>query len=503
MKKLIYNLLISFLLVGMVGCYDDKGNYDYLPVPNIQLTAEESQYVTQFDTLRIPVKAELDGMSESDFDFTWRMWPNTVQGDTVKKVISTSKDLIYRVSDVPGSYTLVLSCCNKHTDVNTYKTFKVSVSGTISEGWMVLHEKDGKTDFDLIMTPYFSNRYKEDKILSNLYETVNGEQLEGRGVRISSYFAIGRYQYVMVLTETGGVRLQSTTMQKVYDIPTLMLDKKPLKIQNYFFYDYYWCLGNGNEVIISDGRFYINKLLGGGYTEPILKDGETYRCAAYAPKWLWTFQGVMYDELHSRFLGVTGNMLTVTPLPKANGRQFDWNNMNATMKYMDTGFKNYDYALMQDKDTHKYGLYVLNFDVKDNFDVAMYEADNCPELDKAKYYAIGNRGNIFYYATDKDIYIYDYAGSNTGRKAYTLANGNEKITGMKILKPCIDRFINNHPYNNKVLILSTYNESTKEGKIYMYYINESNGNIDMASEKVFGGFGEILDMDYNIPKYGA
>ena len=74
---------------------------------------------------------------------------------------------------------------------------------------------------------------------------------------------------------------------------------------------------------------------------------------------------------------------------------------------------------------------------------------------------------------------------------------------MKIFKPCIHRFIPNHPYNNKVLILSTYNESKKEGKIYMYYINEVNGMIDIASEKVFEGFGEILDMEYNYPKYGT
>ena len=60
-----------------------------------------------------------------------------------------------------------------------------------------------------------------------------------------------------------------------------------------------------------------------------------------------------------------------------------------------------------------------------------------------------------------------------------------------------------HPYNNKVLVLSTYNETTGEGKVYMYYVNPSNGTIDMASEKVFDGFGKILDMDYNFPKYGS
>ncbi len=37
----------------------------------------------------------------------------------------------------------------------------------------------------------------------------------------------------------------------------------------------------------------------------------------------------------------------------------------------------------------------------------------------------------------------------------------------------------------------------------MYHINETNGTIDISSEKTFEGFGEILDMEYNYPKYGV
>lgn len=133
----------------------------------------------------------------------------------------------------------------------------------------------------------------------------------------------------------------------------------------------------------------------------------------------------------------------------------------------------------------------------------MYSAANCPEIQNASHFAVGDLGPVFYYATDRDIYQYDYTGSNTGKKVYSLANSEERITGMKIFKPCVDRFIKSHPYNNKILIISTYNESSKEGKVYMYYINVSNGAIDTSSEKTFSGFGQILDMEYNYPKYGS
>ena len=77
---------------------------------------------------------------------------------------------------------------------------------------------------------------------------------------------------------------------------------------------------------------------------------------------------------------------------------------------------------------------------------------------------------------------------------------------MKILKPNVSFSKTSkidHVYSNKVLILSTYNENTKEGKVYMYYFNESNGTIDLSSERVFTGFGEILDMEYNWAKFGS
>lgn len=502
MKRIIYFIITLFVFLGFVSCYEDKGNYDYHELPNIQFETESELFVKQFDTLKIPTVINLDGTSESDYEFTWRIWSNGVLGTYNQKEIAKTKDLTYIVGEAPGSYTLALTCQNKKTGVKDYNTIKLSVHGTITEGWMVLQEKDGLTDFSMIMSPFFSKRVERDQIINSIYESVNGEPLEGKGVKIGNYFALGRYQYVTILTDKGGVRMDATTMQKTYDISTLMLDKKPLKPENYYYFNYYYSLGRGCEVIISDGRFYENTLLGTGFTEPVARQGETYKASPYGAKWTWTFNGIIFDELKGRFLAVD-RYQNLGPLPDATGRLFDWNNLHGTLKYMDTGFNHYEYALVQDWNTKISSLYVMNFDEKKDFDIAMYNAKNCPEIENAAFYAVGERGNIFFYATERDVYQYDYAGSNAGKKAYTLKDAQEKITGMKIFKPCVDRFIPNHPYNNKILVLSTFNQSKREGKVYMYYFNESNGTIDMSSEKVFGGFGEILDMEYNYPKYGS
>ena len=502
MKRISYIAFAAAILFGLGACYEDTGNYDYQALPDIQIGGASELFAEQFETLNVPVNIDLDGQPESDYEYSWRIWPNAVLGTSNQKEISKEKDLSYVVGEAPGSYTLTFTCHNIKTGVNVYKEITLAVHGAVTEGWMVLQEKDGATDFSMIMSPFFSQRVDHDQVINGMYKAVNNEQLPGRGVKIGNYFALGRYQYVTILTDQGGVRLDATTMQRTYDINTLMLDKKPLKPENYYFFSYWWCLGRGNEVIISDGRFYENAILGDGFTEPVNRLGEPYKASPYGGKWLWTFAGIIYDELKGRFLAVD-RYQNLGPLPASEGRKFDWNNLQGTLKYMDTGFGNYEYALIEDWNTHKPTLYVMNFDVKTNFDIALYDASQCPEINQAKFYAIGSRGNVFYYATERDIYLYDYAGANTGRKLYTLSNTQEVITGMKLLKPNIDRFIPNHPYNNKILILSTFNASTKEGKVYMYYVNESNGSIDTASEKVFAGFGEILDMEYNFPKYGS
>lgn len=513
MKYIIRLLLASVCLsVGLTSCYDDKGNYDYTVLPSLNIETKDAIYVTQFTTLELPVEIELlDNADEKDYDFSWRIWSNDILGVyNQKKDICLTKDLKYEVTEMPGTYTLTLTCHNRKTGVNSYKSVNMTVQGIITEGWMVLHEKDGITDFDLIMSPYFSDRVSEDKIISNVYESINHEKLKGRGVKISSFFSIGRYQDVVVLTDGGGARLDAATMQKTYDMSTLSMLMDNYKPENYLYYNYYWGPNrDGFDAIISDGRYYLYSVIPSigfnFYTEPIKRDGLTYKASSYAPRLIQYYKGMVYDEEHDRFIGVMNDgsyCFTELPENTFSGTHFTANDIKGTLRFMGTGFNDYEYGLFEDRQTHEHTLLVFDFLHTVNSDKGKYVANACPELKDAKFFDTGLLGPIFYYATEKDIYLYDYQGSNSARKVYSLSNPAEKLTCMKLYKPCVHRYVPIHKYNCSVLILSTYNESTKEGKIYMYNTNVVNGVIDVSSEKVFGGYGEILDMEYNIPKYG-
>ncbi len=506
MNKII-NILFTILPMWVLAsCYDDKGNYDYIELDNVEISMQDTVYATHFRMLELDADILFEGASEEDYTFSWRLWSNGINGVNNKKEIGNERKLVYRVEEFAGSYTLALTITNKTTEVNSYKTALLLVQSNITEGLMVLHEKNGKSDFDLVMSPYFSQRVQQDEILHNVYETENGEPLEGRGVSIDAFFSIGRYQDVMVLTDKGGARLSAFTMEKSYDIATLFPQMEDWKPENYLYWNYYWSPGRfGFDALISGGRFYLYSAIGKdftSYTEPILKDGLTYKASPYAPKWFDYYQGILYDELAGRFLGIEKNTYILKELAAPTAVQpFDWNDMHATLRYMDTGYGKHEFGLFEDWESHELTLYEFNFDTKPNIAVAKYPASNCPNLKNAKFYAVGDLGPLFMYADNQNIYRFDYNGSKNEEKLYTLQKVGEKITSMQILTIFVDRYFTSHPYNNKVLLLSTYNESTKEGKVYMYYINVTNGTVDLSSEKVLGGFGEILDMGWNYPKY--
>lgn len=493
--------MAMMLCMGITACYKDKGNYDYTPLPEIKVEELADDYsVTQFDTLVIHPQVEEQGL---DLTYSWEVYSNAVS-NTRRIHISDEKDLNYVVNEIPGSYTLVFTVTNRQNDVKTYQMMGLKIQGVITDGWMVLQEKnDGKTDFDILISPFFTNKATKDSHFKDMYESINGEPLEGgRGVKISSFFT-GAYQYVYVLTEQAGVRLSAINMQRMSDLSSMVLDGKPLHPEGYTYLPY----GTMNyfaELLVSDGRFYMSSYNQNTFTEPVTRDGLTYRASPYAPRWIpWVVRAVLYDEEHGRFLMAVNNVTTLQQMTAAPGALFDWNNMHAHLVYLESGFNKYEYAVMEDWTTHQRSVYAINF-LADGaaYAVAKYDTKNCPEFDVADCFAIGSRGNVFYYSHEHTVYLYDYSGSNSAKSIMTYPD-DEVITHLELQKPNEGFYMKNHPYDNKVLTVVTYSEQKREGKVYMYYVNEANGSIDRSSEKIWDGFGRIIDMEFNYGKYGS
>lgn len=503
MKNISRYIILLVWVVGVVACFEDKGNYDYVQLPEVGITDIDKEYgITQFDTLRITPRLELPSGNEADYDYLWRIWGKAAGSRFT--TMSEQLSLEYWVAELPGSYNINLTVTERSTGLQTSHDMTLTVSGVITEGWMVLHEKAGQTDFDLITDRFFVNRILEkDVIHRNVYKMTHGEFYPGKIVKLGSYW-FPRTHWVYLFTEDGGIRLSGATMQSAANLPDLFVGSATsLHPDAYGFIYYRDSQGKGAEVLISDGHFYIKPRWGSMFVEPICQDGMTYRAAPFvAKKMQWNFVSVIYDELKARFLQVNGQTMVVNTFSQNATGVFDVNAMNADMCFMDTGFEGYEYAVMRDRANGQYSLCVLDFMAGDNnFAKASYSMADWAGVDNVVSYAVGARGKVFYYCTDRTVYL-NNMDNNPSRECLSVSE-NEEITAMRLLKPNEHGYLTNHPYDSKVLIVGTWNAVSGEGKVYMYYVNETDGSVDTSSVKVFDGFGKILDMDYNWAQYGT
>ena len=158
MKYVIYGLLVT--LLGFVGsCADDKGNYDYQVINELDITGIETgtayRKITHVDTLKISPEVKNLAGTEGDYTYEWKFIPSNADkdkgADSVNYVVATTKDLNLPVTLKAGSYTCFYKVEDKDTEICWSQKFYLQVTSLTSEGWMVLCEQDGRSRMDMIV----------------------------------------------------------------------------------------------------------------------------------------------------------------------------------------------------------------------------------------------------------------------------------------------------------------------------------------------------------------
>lgn len=504
MRNNIYLLLGLFLLI--TSCYRDKGSYDYTELPEVTIENLKDAYnIAQLDTLVLnpEIITANDEYSADDWNYVWRLYPGKNNIDTVGR----ERILSYRFMENPGIYHLYFTAVNKQTELKYSKDIEINLAGVYMDGWMVLYEKDGNSDFDLLNDRFFT-KYDQDKdtYFRGLYTVIHGHTFPGKPVKIAPYY-YPYTQYDYILSDQGGERFSVNSMETLQDMTKFLLGGKDLTFEGYY-YTYYTSWINGAEILFADGRIFVTNRGSSakdGFTEPICRNGLTYRAAPFAARQVKSpLTTVFYDEENCRFLEISGQTFVAQTITDAPEGKFSLNNMDATMLFMDNGFNKNEYAVMRNRTTGNCTLYALNFNSKVTYAEAKYEMTQCPDINNAISYAVGSRGEVFYYATPDNVYLYDYKVNNKADICIHNLNlaADEEITCLRIFRPN-DYAWMNHKYDNKVLFVATYNQATEKATLYMYYINESNGNVDENSVKTIEIDGKVKDMAYHYGTYGS
>ncbi len=140
-RHYIFGLLFFITAIILASCYKDKGNYDYRDINQVVLkTDRDTMNVLLPDSLKVKLTIEQTMPDPAGFSFEWVLY--TTSGTPLaRRTLDTTQNLNARITELPGSYYLMLYAKDRKTGVEYQKRLYVNVLTIYSEGWVVVEEK--------------------------------------------------------------------------------------------------------------------------------------------------------------------------------------------------------------------------------------------------------------------------------------------------------------------------------------------------------------------------
>lgn len=277
---------------------------------------------------------------------------------------------------------------------------------------------------------------------------------------------------------------------------------------------------NQHEYIVNNGKVHSRYGQNATYGYRFLADNLDYTCTKICGLQRpasGSAGALLYDDAHNRFLltpTMTSNSTPITTFPAVDNSgappAFDPANVgDKACLHLEEGQNNRVLAVMKDRTSAQYFAYqVIVAPVSGKMGYSLNNLSNNPEIGQSKYYTCSSSENVLFYATENKVYASALSvdGSSTAVLRYT-TNSGDKITGMQIHRMQGNMFLpslvdpsdftkkTSFASANRLLILSTYNEATKEGKIITIPIETLGvGGLvtNPAYINTYGGFGKII-----------
>lgn len=517
--KQIYVLLLLSLVV--FGCYDDKGNYDYIELGEVTIELSGTSFSRQVgESLQITPTVTTD-IPEEDLIYVWECNVDTA-GVWYEYFITVQegKDLDYVLSEElfteEGTYDFRLNITQESTGRHFYSD-AVEVSVTLEPsllGLMVLHGDGISSDIGMIVAEEFYWSVPTETVEAQVYpayysEANGGEKIAGRGQQvIESDLSSGPVDYITViaLTDESSTVAYPKTMVKQGEWNDLFAgglnENVPRGLavvtSNLYAFD-------GDDIFTRQG-------FGASFTTPCY-DPEMTEEGVYAfyPN-VWDGEGsiqmVLFDELSRGFVSV-GQSYSFSRLSLMNAAGgssvpvFNPADMQADLVFMSRGgIANHLMAVMQN-DAGEYFLIDMNIGASGFEGVPQYRYDLSGWSDvqsgKAIDWAFGeNYINMCFYATADGVYQFavDNGQISSAPAKLRMQDNSEvafegEITMMKLLNPTVNG--GGYYMANTEMVVGTYGGAAGTGILYSLELEPWSGRV--ISVKEYTGFDEIYDVD--------
>ena len=526
-------------VLALTSCYEDKGNYDYIELEQVSIDTTavgmQSEYaIMRFDTLELSPRVFFQGQEVTDanqapLDYLWTIFSATT-GAGSSSVIDTlgyERCLKAPITRTGGNYLVQLVVTNRNDGVRQFFRIPVAVSEVFDGGWMVFYERadqPGYSDVALIYNPWTKLNVNYNRHYLNLYETTNGELLQGHPIRcfdIAVSLASGN-NYVGLCTDYTLVGVSENGIEKALEFNDFF-HQAPATMKPTWYGQHGSGVmsGQSSEVLINDNRIYTNtysfSATEGRNTRfgvPKFDEGigELAAWNAEVPQTLY-YGIVVYDQTNHCFRYAAYNSAQLERFEQQDptSAAFDINNTGMTLIMADwgkgtsqgVGLRPYDYIIME-KDGQRY-LAVTNFSsstpADDNIGIGLYPMkDLCPDINDAVTMASSHVGNFIYYGAGKKLYNFAYDSTLPASEAWTAPSDDEQITCVRIMKYYHGTIYGYGmvPRSDNLVHIATWNEKAQRGHLYQYLINPASGILDTTRSYDYDIPGKVKDMAWKF-----
>ncbi|WP_177192143.1 PKD-like family lipoprotein [Chitinophaga arvensicola] len=476
--KQLYIIAAGLLLTLAMSCKKDNSTYADHPLPPVVVSGLKDSVTifTRRDTLKMNPVVE----NESNYDFYWTAYStNFVQGNLPKAdTLSNAKILNYPVVLAPGSYYLVFNVKDKKTGVIKLINLNLFVATVNMNGWYLLKDNAGKTDFDFI--------YKDGRIDNWISFNNGGKNLDGNAVKAiftpsfkMTITSTDLFNTLTVLSEKDAAiyRIDNGKMVRSFDD---MFFSKPAtrKLQNAF-----QSMASNNIGLINDNKAY-SMTKGALFTDL----PSTYKVSAIAAVGA---MDIGFDENSKSVFCFNGSSFAALG---SNGN--DLKNMNASVLWLSGYAGQRSIALGLFRMQSGQGLLVklnVQYGYLAGFTSPLIMAKDTLPATHGLMNASAIGGNYdadyIYYANGNKIYLTDVATTQEILQE-TLPAG-ETVTCIQHIKyPQPTAGI---PVTTDYLAIASY--ANGRYKIWLHKIS-STGTIDALTKPNFEGDGRVSNVTY-------
>ncbi|MCQ2219893.1 MAG: PKD-like family lipoprotein [Prevotella sp.] len=520
--------IVAFAAISLLAsCYDDKGNYDYTALDDLDIVLPSTSYTVPIDENLVINPKVVTSIPEEDLLYIWELGNDHAKKSPYEfQEFAKGKNLDKSISSdakFSGAATFYIRLHVKQISNGRdfYSPIIKLMSGQL--GLLVLHDDDSQSDIGLIVDNEFNEdteQQVERKVIANYYSIMNGDNMiPGKGKLIfqrgggadteNPYF-----HAIYAVTDNSDVAVSYTDLRKLDGgwnslfYGGLNKHKPEGVLQSSYsgtLTDPWTNLAvfDGGEVFgtYGDGPFIMpgfggdNAMMKGFDMAPYVLEGSG-----------WEDCTLVFNRLTKGFVGVENfsNIYYksefwedwVYPI-ELEGAPFNPAHMNADLVWMGKGgITDHGLSVFRRNDGSMFlaELYLASGYNHSDIPVALYEMNDLPDIKNAFAFDAYPNGNTMYanfYATPNGIWRFTVDGNGTpivAEPLHTIDGSDMPFAGDMITMLKLQQ-VN----GEQRMYVGTYNETTKKGCLYTMGIDPVNGNVVGVINR-YDGFGKVRDV---------